>query len=184
MDIIVLLSLFGLAIYFSKKSGHKNVRQEISRHGHRCYLDHGLTRGELDVVHLLASNLSHKEYFIFNNLIVPSDVLGTTEIDHVVVSRFGVFVIENKDLSGWVFANKSHKKWTQTFRRGKKYEFQNPLIQNFAHVSALKEQLPFIKNRFFNVVVFSGRSEFKTEYSYHCKELLSLICRRGTTVAP
>ena len=44
-----------------------------------------------------------------------------------------------------------------------KYKFQNPLFQNFAHVSALKEQLPFIKKCIFNVVVFSNNCEIKTE---------------------
>ena len=32
---------------------------------------------------------------------------GTTQVDHILVSRFGVFVIETKDYSGWIFANES-----------------------------------------------------------------------------
>lgn len=163
MDIVLALFILGLLFIIPRKNMGGKLQQQVSKHGHRCYLDTNLTRGELEVVHLLASKLSAKEYFLFNNLIVPSEVLGTTQIDHVVVSRYGIFVIENKDLNGWVYANDNHKKWTQTLNRRSKYTFQNPLIQNFAHISALKEQLPFIKNQMFNVVVFSPRAQFKTE---------------------
>ncbi len=38
---------------------------------------------------------------------------GTTQIDHLLVSRFGVFVIETKHYNGWIFANPKHPTWTQ-----------------------------------------------------------------------
>lgn len=135
----------------------------LERHGHRCYIENHATSFELEVIRYLASNLSHKEYFIFNNIILPSKQLGTTEIDHVVVSKYGIFVIENKDYSGWIFANKNHRTWTQSLRGRRKYPIHNPILQNFAHISALKEQLPFIKNQIFGVVVFADSAVFKTE---------------------
>ena len=61
---------------------------------------------------------------------------GTTQIDHILVSRFGVFVIETKDYKGWLFANADDYYWTQVlFRR--KYRFQNlPFQEHDIHVRA------------------------------------------------
>tara|TARA_B100001989_G_scaffold251380_1_gene230471 strand:- start:64 stop:894 length:831 start_codon:yes stop_codon:yes gene_type:complete len=130
-------------------------------HGHRCYID-DLTSYEYLLVKHLAEHLDPKEYYIFNNITIPSSVTVTTQIDHIIVSKYGIFVIENKDYSGWIFGHKNQKKWTQTLW-GKKSHFQNPILQNFAHVSALKEHMPFLKKSFYSVIVFSEESEFKTE---------------------
>jgi len=133
---------------------------------------------ELAIVRTLATNLSHKDYFIFNNIIVPSPYLGTTQIDHIIVSRFGIFVIESKRYNGWIFANTHRQQWTQTLPGGKKYQFHNPLFQNHAHVVALKEHMPFAGDRFFNLVVFSGACEFKTPMPsnvIHATELVDFI---------
>ena len=43
---------------------------------------------------------------------------GTTQIDLVIVSRFGVFVIEVKNMSGWIFGDETNRQWTQVFRNG------------------------------------------------------------------
>jgi Nuclease-related domain len=88
---------------------------------------------------------------------------GTTQIDHILVSRFGVFVIETKDYTGWIFANARQKTWTQlTFKL--KFRFQNPLLQNFRHVVAVRSLLDFLPpSSIKSIVVFAGDAEFKTE---------------------
>ena len=62
----------------------------------------------------------------------------TTQIDHVVVSRHGVFVIETKNYGGWIFGKPGAKNWTQKFPR-RSTTFQNPLRQNDKHVRTLVE---------------------------------------------
>ncbi len=52
-----------------------------------------------------------------------------TQLDHVVVSRFGVFVIETKNYRGWIFGSEKQPQWTQQIYR-QKNRFQNPLHQN------------------------------------------------------
>ena len=88
---------------------------------------------------------------------------GTTEIDHVLVSRFGVFVIETKDHKGGIFADATQANWTQVlFRR--KFTFQNPIRQNFRHVRAVQDLLDFLpRHAVQSVVVFAGSAEFKTK---------------------
>ena len=55
---------------------------------------------------------------------------GTTQIDHVIVSKYGVFVIETKNFQGWIFGAENQAQWTQSLPGGRKFRFQNPLHQN------------------------------------------------------
>jgi hypothetical protein len=88
---------------------------------------------------------------------------GTTQVDHILVSRFGVFVIETKDYKGWIFATGKHAKWTQVLFK-LKFQFQNPIHQNFRHVQAVQELLDFLPpDCIKSAVVFTGDAEFKTE---------------------
>jgi hypothetical protein len=85
---------------------------------------------------------------------------STTQIDHVVLSPYGIFVIETKNMQGWIFGSEHQKSWTQSIY-GKKYTFQNPLLQNYRHIKALEEVLN-IKEGLFSIVTFVGESQFKT----------------------
>jgi len=123
----------------------------------------GLSTGEQEVAEALSRELSYKDYFIFNNLIIPSENNGSTQIDHIVVSRFGVFVIESKDYQGWIFGARDQQFWTQSLPGGKnKFQFQNPIHQNYAHIMALKELMPGVSGSFIGIVVFSSKSEIKS----------------------
>jgi hypothetical protein len=88
---------------------------------------------------------------------------GTTQVDHILVSRFGVFVIETKDYRGWIFADATQANWTQVlFRR--RFKFQNPIFQNARHVRAVQGLLDFLPpGAIKSAVVFTGEAEFKTE---------------------
>ncbi len=76
-------------------------------------------------------------YRQFHDVTLPTES-GTTQIDHVFVSVFGVFVVETKNMSGWIFGSEQDRNWTQVFPRGRKVRFQNPLRQNHGHVRALE----------------------------------------------
>jgi hypothetical protein len=86
---------------------------------------------------------------------------GTTQIDHIFVSRFGVFVVETKNMKGWIFGNENQAQWTQTLYR-QSFKFQNPLRQNYKHVKALESALNLPPATIHTVVVFTGASTFKT----------------------
>jgi nuclease-like protein len=84
------------------------------------------------------AELDPTHYKVLNDLMLPS--LGntdTTQIDHVVVSAYSIFVIETKAHSGWIFGNAYHRNWTQVIYRYKK-TFYNPLRQNYAHIKAVE----------------------------------------------
>lgn len=88
---------------------------------------------------------------------------GTTQIDHIIVSRYGVFVIETKNMTGWIFGQERQPTWTQSFPRAK-FQFQNPLLQNYRHIKSLEEFLGLPNSMFHSVVCFVDNTcELKTE---------------------
>ena len=118
-------------------------------------------RGEAAVKTALQSNFTSPDYHLLNNVTLRLED-GTTQIDHILVSRFGVFVIETKDYRGWIFANAQHATWTQVLFRAK-FRFQNPIFQNLRHVRAVQARLDFLPpGTVQSAVVFTGDAEFKT----------------------
>lgn len=119
-------------------------------------------QGEALVSRLLRSEFASPSYHLMNHVTLRMGD-GTTQIDHILVSRFGVFVIETKHYSGWLFASAEGKRWTQVWFRAR-FSFQNPIIQNQRHVRAVQNVLDHLpREAIQSVVVFSGNAEFKTE---------------------
>ena len=119
--------------------------------------------------------LDKKVYSRFHDIIVPSKN-GTTQTDHILVSKFGIFVIETKNMKGWIFGSEKQPKWTQSIYR-KKSSFQNPLRQNYRHIKCLSEHLNLDLSYFHSVVFFIGDCTFKTQMPENviCSGLSSYI---------
>lgn len=100
-------------------------------------------------------------YRAFHNVTLPTED-GTTQIDHIYVSKFGLFVVETKHMQGWIFGSEKQSQWTQTIYR-KSFKFQNPLRQNYKHTKTLEAALNIPKEAIHSVIVFTGNSTFKTE---------------------
>jgi hypothetical protein len=116
--------------------------------------------GEQKTAFKMWLTLDSNTYHGFTDLIIPSPS-GTTQIDHVVVSPYGIFIIETKNKGGWIFGDEKSAKWTQTFRR-KKYSFQNPLRQTYRHKKILAGWLPISESYIQTLVCFVGDCTFKT----------------------
>ncbi len=116
--------------------------------------------GEFQVNFVAKFFLDRQLYTLFKNVTLRTED-GTTQIDHVIVSRFGVFVIETKNMKGWIFGSVQQKTWTQKIYRHTT-KFQNPLHQNYKHTKALQDALTLDPEKVFSVVVFVGDSTFKT----------------------
>jgi len=141
---VMLLSILALSVlYFFKSPWFKGFAGEM-------------------MVHFSAKiHLNKDKYHVLRNVTLPT-IDGTTQIDHIIVSQYGVFVIETKNMKGWIFGGARQKTWTQKiFKYTKK--FQNPLHQNYKHVETLKSLLELTDQQIFSVVAFVGNSTFKTE---------------------
>lgn len=117
--------------------------------------------GERGVRSILA-RLDEDLYRSFHDVYLPrSDGPGTTQVDHVIASPYGVFVIETKNYKGWIFGKEHESDWTQKLGR-RSFRFQNPLHQNHAHVCALVDFLALPEDRFIPGVFFVGKARLKT----------------------
>lgn len=102
-------------------------------------------------------------YKVLDDLLLPSDGnLNATQIDHIVISNYGIFCIETKSYKGWIFGNAYDKYWTQVIYKHKE-RFYNPLRQNYAHVKAIEELVKskYPKMRILSFVVFPIAGKLK-----------------------
>lgn len=116
--------------------------------------------GETAVKLVAKLRLPDDIYHPIHNVTLPTPD-GTTQIDHVFVSRFGIFVIETKNMKGWIFGAEHQAQWTQKIFK-KSFRFQNPLRQNYKHVKTLESLLEVSADTVHSVIVFTGESTFKT----------------------
>lgn len=105
-------------------------------------------------------SLADKGYHALHDLLIPL-YESTTQIDHLYVSRYGIFVVETKNYAGWIYGDAEQKQWTQVLYQQKR-RFYNPLKQNETHIKALAYLLKLPMETFHSIVVFVGEAEFKT----------------------
>lgn len=114
---------------------------------------------------MILNKLDKEKYYVLNDLLIPDSNGKTTQIDHVVISQYGIFVIETKNYKGWITGTENSQYWTQTIYK-RKEKLYNPLWQNKGHVNALKALLSEFGNaRYFPIVAFSGRATLKVKVS-------------------
>lgn len=106
------------------------------------------------------NTLDNNEYKVINNVMIRTD-RGTTQIDHVVISVYGVFVIETKNYRGLIFGNEYDDNWKQViYKRSER--FRNPIKQNYGHVVALKERLNLEKDLLIvSIIAFTNRASLR-----------------------
>lgn len=108
------------------------------------------------ILHFLDSS----KYLVVNNIVLNTGG-RTAQIDHIVISDFGVFVIETKNYKGWIFGSEYSEYWTQVIYR-RKEQFYNPIRQNAGHICALKNCLTEMDpNLFISIIVFSSKASLK-----------------------
>lgn len=118
--------------------------------------------GEFIVNSLIQLLLDKHTYHLIKDVTLPTEDGGTTQIDHIIVSPYGVFVVETKNMKGWIFGGQHQKTWTQKIYK-KTFKFQNPIHQNYKHLKTLQSLLELEDEHMHSVTVFIGDSTFKTD---------------------
>ena len=114
--------------------------------------------GEKSVAAIL-SFLPSDKYKIINDALIKSND-RTIQIDHLVISVYGIFVIETKNYKGWITGSDDSEGGTGE-GGGEEEGGYNPIRQNKAHISALSKQLGLSFNKFIPIIVFSNRADLK-----------------------
>ena len=110
-------------------------------------------------VKLELKKLSKKEYIVLNDIML-ADKNGTHQIDHLVISKYGIFVIEMKNYYGLITGDEYKSSCTQHLGK-KKYFFKNPIHQNYGHTKTLEKNLNLDSNIFIPIVCFSNQAKMR-----------------------
>ena len=117
--------------------------------------------------------LGKKKYHRIHDVILPSEN-GCIWIDHILVSVFGIFVIEKMNMKGAIYGDAGQKTWIQKIHK-KNNLFQNPIHRNCKNVKILQSVLELKDNQIHPVVVFVGDSTFKTPMPENVTRGMELI---------
>lgn len=149
-----ILIILALILFFARKWKDSPERRGIE--------------GEREV-HDILSQLPD-DYHIMDDVILKKGQ-GTTQIDHIVVSKYGIFAIETKNYRGDIYGNDARQQWTQIIKTDVTYmrkwyktytyitknRFYNPVKQSWGHINGIKMNLsgcPYVP--IVPIVVFTG----------------------------
>ena len=111
-------------------------------------------------------------------------VKKSTQIDHLIVSPYGIFVIETKNHKGWVFGDINSKVWTQTlngengwrsYGGHSHFTFYNPVTQNKGHIENLSKQLKMPENCMAGMIVFTNPEAYLGNVNCNCCYTLDML---------
>ncbi|MGI6110574.1 MAG: NERD domain-containing protein [Eubacteriaceae bacterium] len=125
------------------------------------------------------ARLTGKRGKVLRNVYVPKGKRGTTEIDLLFITRKGIFVIESKNYSGWIFGDENGPFWTVMLPNRVKNKMYNPVKQNATHIKWLKRYLD-MEIPCYSLIIFSERCTLK-KIDVHCPDVY--VFQRETTNA-
>lgn len=128
------------------------------------------------VASFFLNKLDKSEYFVVNDITFKLED-KTVQIDHIVISQYGIFVIETKNWKGTVYGNRWGREFYQ-YLGGKKFKHQNPIRQNSGHIRRLKEVLSDYPNlKYISIVAFGGytKRKIKDDITIKISEILDTI---------
>ncbi|MUV37769.1 uncharacterized protein JNUCC1_01575 [Lentibacillus sp. JNUCC-1] len=170
--VVFFLLTFGLLmLVFYLKFSASDYQEASGNPFLKTILDKGNYGEYLTFVALEKLKFPHK---LLTNIYIEKEDGKTTEVDLVMLSEWGVYVIESKNYSGWIFGNEKNRNWTQSLPNRRKYRFYNPIRQNQGHIRAIKHALGTkIDDIFTSYIIFSKRCQLKkiTVTSPHVKVL-------------
>jgi restriction system protein len=128
-------------------------------------------------VHLrLKSALPASHYTVLRDLTLRRHGEGaeTVQIDHLVISPYGIFVITNCARTGSVFGAERDPEWTR-FHFRHRSRFPNPLLRNLSQIHCLQSLLGLDEAMFHSMVVFGGGADLQSAMPPHVTPLGGML---------
>lgn len=150
---LLILNLFG------RKKPIDNEKVKIRRPKQASHV--AVRKGEIGE-HKIDIQLSQfpKNYKYLNDIMIenPKSVSGYSQIDHIIITPYGIFVIETKNYQGTIYGGKKRRTWLVNG----KFKMMNPLIQNYGHIQAIKQIIDKKrKNKYISLITFTKRCTLK-----------------------
>ena len=117
--------------------------------------------------------LKGDSYHLIKNVTLPNNH-GTTQIDHIIISIFGIFVIETKNYSGKIYGEEHQSTWRKVIHH-RTYEFQNPLFQNETHTRVISKLINIDRVAMNSLVVFVGSCKLMSNLPNNVVKWFNLI---------
>lgn len=120
---------------------------------------------------------------VLTNIYLDNKNTETTEIDILAITKNGIYVFEMKNYAGYIYGSENDQYWTQVFHKRSKFQFYNPLKQNYAHTRAVENYLELNKGLVIPIVVFSNRSKLNkininvNQHVYQYKNTIKFVKR-------
>ena len=160
------------------------AQTDVPRYRHRSWSEAVGDRGERRVASYL-EDLPYDRYSVYNDLLFRNRDY-TTQVDHLIVSKYGIFVIETKNVHGKVYGSGNAEFWKQylpdigyrKFGNTQEHQLRNPLWQNGGHIKALRRLVFGNDAPIVGVVVFPNDTDlYVTADSpvLHMWEIVSFI---------
>lgn len=142
-----------------------------------CFLLRRLLRKKDDagrvgerMVSKILRKLPRRKYRLLNDIMLKTHGgnISMTQIDHVLVSVYGIFVVETKNYKGLIFGSEKAAHWQQNIY-GHRYQSVNPVKQNYGHIKALSYVLHEEGWRnvpFYSVVAYSDAAKLNITASH------------------
>ncbi|MGN4125578.1 nuclease-related domain-containing protein [Lysinibacillus sphaericus] len=150
-----------LAFYCKKRAYRKSIYYERTHHHWLTVIFNKGRYGEYLTSRIIEKHALKSHQQLVNVYIPKRNSQDMTELDLLYIDRTGLYVIESKNYSGWIFGNEAHQQWTQTMPNKKKYKFYNPIRQNATHIRAVQDFVGLPSEALHSVIVFSERCELK-----------------------
>lgn len=154
--------------YEAQRKRDKKKDKKAAKKGHK---------GEKKTSRIL-SKLKKEGYTIFDDVLIKSNG-RTSQIDHIAVSKYGIFVVETKNYSGLIKDDCLATKWTYNPSgvMGKNIAFYSPYRQNETHIEFLSRVMETEEEKFRSVVCFSDNAILTDRFAMSGKHIL---CRHHT----
>lgn len=139
-------------------------------------------RGEKTVSRILNRIANKYDGYVINDVIIPGNNEATSQIDHILFSRRGIFVVETKNYSGRLYGSGSQKQWTQVLAYGHtKNKMYNPIMQNQTHIFNLQKIIGREIDMFSCVVILGANISYLTNVDevYTAFELKRMLKREA-----
>lgn len=159
---IVVVSLLGIIVFLviryiksDEKPRHENINTTFER---ETYYKSGAERygeaGEIYVARYLKEYVDTHNGYLFNDFCFQDEDGYSSQIDHIVITQGGVFVIETKTCKGIIIGTKDDGEWVSS-KDGLTYkELENPIKQNNGHISHLRRMLGSGAPKMQSIIIF------------------------------
>jgi Nuclease-related domain len=96
--------------------------------------------------------------------VLLADLMGLTQVDHLVRARDAILVIETKTYGGHITGAVDRAEWVQHLANDEtRHAFQNPAYQNHRHCRVVEAIVAGLDVRVAGCVVFAGTATFCDE---------------------